>query len=811
MVYLFFMRMAIRFLRLHLRYRLALLLLMTWLAPGASAYCQTTDFSQLTRQFASYQQQALPEKLFLHLDRPLYLSGETMWFKAYTVEGTQNRPLALSSVAYVEVLDAQNKPVLQTKIALAQAVGHGSFLLPAAMPSGTYRVRAYTSWMKNFGAAYFFQQSVSIVNTFTTAGAQRPPKDSAAYDVQFFPEGGNLVTGLSSTVAFKATNATGKGIAAEGRVLNQQNNVVATFRTLRFGMGSFTFTPEAGNTYKTVVTVPNGTVISQPLPRAFPQGVVLHLKRTDPALLTVTVQSTQKQTEPIFLLAHSRQQVAVAMRGQLVNGQATFAVNTKLLLPGVSHFTLFGADQKPLCERLYFQAPPPPLPITARTDKPAYATREKVRVEVAASSEQTTALSMAVYRLDSLSAAPPLDIHSYLQLTADLQGQVEHPEYYVGTPSPEQLEATDHLMLTQGWSRFKWEEAVADRPPVFAHLPELHGPIIEGRVYQAATDKPLAYITTFLSSPSLIVRLNNAVSDANGRVRFEMNDLYGVRDIIMQTNPAQDSTCRLEILPAFASQFTTPPPAAPAPATRLLPSYAARHLQAQLQTHYFGKYRNLYAPLRPDSSAFYGPPDETYFLDKYTRFKVMEEVMREYVPGVVVRIRKDGFHFLVVDRVNKAVLADNPMVLLDGVPVFNINKIMAMNPLNIRKLEVIDARYFHGSAIYDGVVSFSTYKGNLEGFKLDPRVLVQQYEGLQAQREFYAPRYATAEAKSSRLPDLRNLLYWNPTISTTGAAVQALEFYTGDQPGRYLVVLQGLASTGQAGSRSFTLEVKAAL
>ncbi len=58
--------------------------------------------------------------------------------------------------------------------------------------------------------------------------------------------------------------------------------------------------------------------------------------------------------------------------------------------------------------------------------------------------------------------------------------------------------------------------------------------------------------------------------------------------------------------------------------------------------------------------------------------------MREYVPGVLVRIREDGFHFMVMDNVNKTVFQENPMALLDGVPVFNMNKIMAINPLKIQ-------------------------------------------------------------------------------------------------------------------------------
>jgi hypothetical protein len=293
-------------------------------------------------------------------------------------------------------------------------------------------------------------------------------------------------------------------------------------------------------------------------------------------------------------------------------------------------------------------------------------------------------------------------------------------------------------------------------------------------------------------------------------VRFELGSLLGPREIVLQADPSQDSTCQLTVLNPFSERF---PEAAPVPfgvMTRFQPDYARRHLQAQVQTAFSGKYRNRFAPEPTDSVSFFGKPTETYFLDKYTRFKVMEEVLREYVPGVIVRIRKDGFHLLLVDLLNRTVQQENPMVLLDGIPVFNINKIMAMNPLKIRKLEVVDGRYFHGAAIYNGIVSFTTYKGDLEGFPLDAHALVQQYDGVQREREFYAPRYDTPEATKSRLPDLRNLLYWNPEI-TTGTEAKTLDFYTADQAGRYLVVLQGLAANGLAGSHSFVLDVKPAL
>ena len=792
---------------------LLLLLPFLWLASTSSAAAQAPavdSLDRLGRQLRRHEQRDPHEKLFLHLDRPVYLSGETMWFSVYAADGTTARPLPLSSVAYVELLNSRNQPVLQGKVALREATGQGSFVLPASLPAGRYTVRGYTSWMRNFSPDTYFQTAVTVINTFTASGTAA--RDSATAEVQFFPEGGNLVRGLRSQVAFKVTDKAGRGVAAAGKVLNQDGVVMATFRTLHRGMGSFAFTPAAGtDAYTAVVMLPNGQPLTRPLPLPFDQGYVLHLEQPDATHLTLTVAASPARSETVYLLGHSRQQVALATRLPLVNGQGTLTIDQSTLLDGVSHFTLFTAAQQPVCERLYFRAPPRTLAIAARADKPQYATREKVQVQVSAADQQTPLaanLSMAVYRLDSLNTTRQPGIDRSLWLTSELAGPVEDPDYYFTATGPTAREATDNLLLTQGWSRFRWEDVLAARPPEFR--PEPHGLVARAQLTQP-NGQAHANSTAYLATPSRLTRLSNAESDSRGLLQFELADFDGPRDLVLQTDPRQDSTSRLTLLDPFSGRFVSPTGPAGGVLPRFEHDYSRRRLQAQVQQAFAGRYRSRFAVEPVDSVPFFGRPSEAYLLDNYTRFKTLEEVLREYVPGVVVRIRKDGSHLLVVDKVNKTVLDNNPLVLLDGVPVFSMNKIMAMNPLKIRKLEVVDSRYFHGSAMYEGIVSLTTYKGDLEGFELDPRVLVQQYEGVQRQREFYAPRYDTPQAAKSRLPDLRNLLYWNPAIRTTAAGPTLLEFYTGDQAGRYLVVLQGLAANGLAGSHSFVLEVKPAL
>ncbi|RDC65122.1 MG2 domain-containing protein [Adhaeribacter pallidiroseus] len=782
---------------------------------NASVYGQSDSLKSINRPFNQYQEQNLTEKLFLHVDRPVYLAGETMWFKVYAVDGTFQKPLALSKIAYIEILDKEQKPVLQGKVALTEAMGQGSFVLPATLASGNYLVRAYTNWMQNFNPEYFFQSSITIVNTFTNLGI-KPGKDSIAYDIQFFPEGGNLVKGIASKVAFKITDRFGQGQAAEGSIQDKQGNSVATFKTQKFGMGQFTFIPSEAIDYQATIKLAH-TTVTQNLPKVYEQGYTMHLDQSNPEQLKISVQTNypdQAYTD-VFLFGHARQKALFEVNKRLNNGQAEFLINKNDLAEGINHFTIFNDRKQPLCERLFFQQPRQKLIITTTTDEKNYTTRDKVTVELTTANPSQAAtpadVSMAVYRLDSLPASALPDINSYLWLTSDLRGNIENPAYYFNSTDPEATLATDNLMLTQGWRRFKWESVFLKKSDSLQFIPELNGHFIRGSLTDRQTGRPIPNMSTFLGSPSRLVRLYHNRTKENGAFQFEVKDFYGPREIVLQTSLQQDSLYRFEVENPFTSKKT----AWQVPAFTLSEKFKSdieqRHVQMQVQNTFFKKYTNRYKPTLTDSLAFYGRPDEKYMLDDFTRFKVMEEVMREYVPGVQVRIRKDGFHFMVFDNVNRSIFPENPMVLLDGVPVFNINKIMAMDPLKIQKLEVITSRYFQGTTSYNGLVSFSTYKGDLDGYEISPHAFVLEYEGLQYQREFYAPRYETAAEKQSRLPDLRNLLYWNPQIKTTKAGNQKLEFYTSDKAGKYLIQIQGLSGTGLAGSTNFTFEVKQAL
>ncbi|RYF95020.1 MAG: hypothetical protein EOO00_04830, partial [Chitinophagaceae bacterium] len=103
-----------------------------------SASAQEADFTKLQQQFQNFNKYASQEKIYLHTDKAMYVAGEIVWFKVYTVDAATNRSLDFSKVAYVEVLDRNNKPVLQAKVELMEKGGAGSLYIPLTVTSDFY-------------------------------------------------------------------------------------------------------------------------------------------------------------------------------------------------------------------------------------------------------------------------------------------------------------------------------------------------------------------------------------------------------------------------------------------------------------------------------------------------------------------------------------------------------------------------------------------------------------------------------------------------------------------------------------------------
>ena len=765
-----------------------------------AVWAQPNLLDTLVVKFSRHRETFLQEKMYAHTDRSFYLTGETLWFKIYDVDGVVHKPLSLSSVAYAELVDQGGFAVLQAKIEMRGGFGSGSFFLPASLSSGHYKLRVYSNWMKNFDPEFYFHETITIVNPFVVPEASGPAKPGS-YTVELFPEGGNLVSGIKSKIGFRISGGSGRGASGRGFVLRNDRDTAASFTPGKFGIGHFVLAPSEDDQYKVVLVHADGTHSVHPFPEIQPTGYTMHLKDSGQFIL-ISVHTKGVRGAHVYLFAHARQIIAHAERLSLDRDQASCVIKKAELADGISHFTLFNDRLQPVCERLYFTYPHQELAIHVTGEK-AYGPRQKVTLNLqtgtVAGAAAAANLSVSVFRMDSL-GTDPVDIYPYLWLRADLTGSIESPGYYFDQTSPGITEAMDNLMLTHGWRRFDWKDVLDGRKtPEF--FPEVNGHIIRGLVRKDQI--PMRGIFTYLGSPGKIVRAYGSWSAASGEVRYEIKDFYGPRRIILQLQADSAQNYSVQIENPFSARMDGEKLPSFTPDVKMRDALVDRSVAMQVQDiYYYDQFGNKFAQPEVDSAAFYGKADATYFLDDYTRFPVMEEVMREYVPGVFVRKRRDGFHFIVVDAVNKGVLEGDPMILLDGVPVMDADDIMKVDPLRVKKLEVIQRQYYVGQAVFSGIVSYTTYKGDLGNLELDPRSISLNYEGLQLRRQFYSPAYRYEERRE-RMPDQRYLLYWNPDVATDDTGKGQVEFYTSDVDGPYMVVIQGVTDSGLAGSKKY--------
>jgi hypothetical protein len=291
-------------------------------------------------------------------------------------------------------------------------------------------------------------------------------------------------------------------------------------------------------------------------------------------------------------------------------------------------------------------------------------------------------------------------------------------------------------------------------------------------------------------------------------VTFELKKIYGSPELILQTNTMRDSVYRIEIADPFSSNF--PPEPVPVFTVNLADTTSIREqsISMQVQNIYSGKKLQHFIVPVIDTTAFYIKPDGKYLLDDYTRFTTIEEILREYVPLVDVKKKEGVFHFNLFDFANRQMFKTDPLVLVDGVPVFDLNKFMLTDPLKLNALEVVNRSYFFGSSVFKGILDWTSYRGDMAGYNLGPYATIVDYDGLQAEREFYSPSYVTEDQLLSHLPDFRNVLLWSPNIKIASGASREINFYTSDLPGKYAIQVQGINKNGLSGVNVFTFEVK---
>ncbi|MDF7812956.1 TonB-dependent receptor plug domain-containing protein [Hymenobacter sp. YC55] len=784
---------------------------------------------QLTRFYAS----TYPEKSYLQFDKDTYAAGETVWFKAYLVEGSSHMPDTLSRVLYVDLLAPNQKVVQQRVLSLKGGTSPGDFQLADSLQQGTYTVRAYTSWMRNAGTGYFFTRPLTVWSN-TTEVASRPgrrpattpttnPPASRWLDVQFFPEGGQFVAGLTSIVGVKATDSYGMGVDIQGVIQDEAGQVVTEFRSEHLGMGRFQLKPEAGKRYVAVVRQPDGQRVRHELPAAQPTGFTMRVLQLSSSY-QVAIQCKLPPNTPaerITVVGHVRGQVVYAGQGEISDGN-TFSTNIpKDRFPGgVVHFTLFDSKQMARCERLAFTNSSPGLRINLQPDKPSYGPREKVTVNVAVTDEagrpapgqfSLAVNSTVLVPLDSSAT----DIRTHLLLTSDLHGTVEQPGYYFRNQKPDTRQALDNLLLTQGWRRFVWKPLLANKLGSFPY-PLEQTLALSGQVF-GNKQVPAKGINVSLFRFGSAQDITQAPTDSAGRFLFMGFTGRDTARLLVQV-PSQkglrNPNVKLDrrIIEPSKTPTRPLPDAAPVRETFLTSSKRQQVVERQYspdaKTILLGNVTvKGKKPVQPDSRRIYGQADvvlKTKDIPAASSYTNVLQLLQGRVAGVSVTGNPMNMNVQIRGL-------GTPLFLIDGIPV----DVDALNSIPVTDVESVEVLKGASAAIYGsrgggGVIAIFTKRGSPDyDFSNDPaRPGIQPYTmpRFYQAREFYAPTYANT--KNASIPDFRSAtLFWSPTVRTDANGQATLSFYTSEEAGPFRMTLEGISNAGSPGHGTGSFQV----
>lgn len=552
--------------------RIFIPLLLTLLLSYSVSHAQSVDSSILRmaemvknlNRFGHYNAQ---EKVYLHFDNTGYYLGETMWFKAYVVSATLGLPTDMSKVLYVELLTPEGRVAETKKLKIVDGQCHGEFLLSGLnLSAGFYEVRAYTRIMLNWGTETVFSRVFPVFDQPETEGAYklamtRPAKSKELpqmrekaekrkrLNLSFYPEGGDMVAGLPTVVAFKATDDEGRGVDVTGSVIDKEGDAVAEFTTQHNGMGRFLLVP--GETeYKAVVRY-NDKKYDFKLPTVKAQGYAMTVNNLRGDKMHIQVHRTDGAPAVVAGLTVSCRGRAYAFElADLHTQQAAHIQIDKQKFPaGVLQVTLFTDRGEILAERLAFHNNGKYLHITSPSLRESYKPYERVGLDFMVSDElgnpAVTTFSLAVRDCDTeLPTHYRGDIMSNLLLESDLRGYIEDIPYYFEADDRIRRNALDLLMLVQGWRRYSWQQMTGVTPFNPEHLLE-EGILVKGQVvdYTIRGEKPRPNVdlSVWIYSPTANSKGHTRTDDRGQFVFLSDSDIWGDCDMILRSQKTKKS------------------------------------------------------------------------------------------------------------------------------------------------------------------------------------------------------------------------------------------------------------------------------
>ncbi|WP_167618681.1 hypothetical protein [Maribellus sediminis] len=624
--------------------------------------------------------------------------------------------------------------------------------------------------------------------------------DSDDVDIQFFPEGGELLQGVGNRIAFKAIGNDGYSKEVSGTVLNSTNDTLATFRSQHLGMGSFYLIPREGENYHAVIKDKYDNTFSVDLPEPISGGAALTIAQNRYSVMLNIRKQNVEAVGAYFLLAHSGEKLLFAEKLT----KTFYKIPNENLSEGIVHFVLLNEQKEAISSRLVFIKKETKPNLLVQPDKENYKRREKISLAV--SFEQYDELprqgdfSIAVtddlvVDIDSLSN----NICSGLLLCSDLKGYIEKPGFYFLNDADSTNFYLDLVMLTHGWERFNINDVLKENLPKPEHYLEL-GQTISGKYEKRLLQRNKTTEITALSFDPVISA--SATAQENGNFLFNELDfpdsttftVHAQRYTNVKQEPAGIITFDMDTFPPFVHKGIGPEKQNRIEEETLKNATDRMYYEDGGKMIFLDEVKVRAADkTNRELEIKYGMSGDVYDAESIARkFPVsqsMDIVIRTF-PGVANI--DDGEIYLTRGK--------GPAELyIDGMEL-TFEDLRGLYSEDIAHIAVIVGP---GAAVYSrrsggdgGVVIINLKEGAQFEYKLKGIGKITPL-GYQKPVEFYVPKYEVDSVRMSIQPDMRATVYWEPKVKLRTEEASTISFYAADPKTTYTYIIEGTTNWGE--------------
>lgn len=777
----------------------------------------------LSKRIVDYYKTVPQEKIYLHTDKTNYIAGDSIWFRGYLVNAVTNRQSLLSYYIYVDLIDIQNNTTLSHSLIASDSmwVFKNAIPLSPKLQTGTYRIVAYTGYMRNFDESRFFNKLIHVdglkkvvSDQSTSSSAKEKGKNKKSFhsgedlgkasgglfSLSLMPEGGQFIDGVMQKLAFKAVAPNGKGVDVDVRMVDSLGNTITEGKSQHLGMGCLQFQPSSQMHYFLNATTANGETQRVKVPDALPSGATLTVVQHGGNLLIKPLITPDIDITKLAIVIHGSLNIAA---GEKINGKE-FKIPLTNFHEGVTLVSLINKeDSQIVAERAVFLRGKNSADSCRnyKIEQGFTVGKPKVRSLVKATIQVPEGMySIAV--TDKVSAPEDSiqdNITSTLLLSSELRGYVEQPRYYFDHIDKKVDADLDVLMLTQAWRRYDITHMLKDIKPE-CKFPIEQSQIISGEVGGIWKKN--------MKSPSLLILCSNPklmkIIDLEKSGRFSIEGLQfadSTRFLLSALNhKGKTSYMELKvdepdiplIQPLVWDDALDMPEVKDAMSLKLRISHLKNLTLVELpDIEVVGTKIN-----RPINS--YGiTPDKSIGCEDewFKSFNTMEDVL--YYFNCDMTTSEFGRQcFAGVAYVDD--FAYDPDYFMDIIPQ-DIERIEYIRKRNPSAMIFTDTDGNFQKAVDHGVLIVKLKRGGQSSEQTGKHAFATKVimpQGYKWPVEFYNPVYDTPERKNATVTDIRTTVYWNPSLKIDKSGKAEIEFYMPDNPVELRYDLQGLGPAG---------------